>query len=124
MPRKGGGLFLRGTDCPVGEAARIEETPSTLVPKRNPDRSWIEGKRAISDLRRINIYFGNGEVRPVELPKIRDLAKRIVALKRKSLQADLLLTKRGIESAFRLIRTHPHLDKVTVTEFPRRHFLG
>ena len=75
-------MFLRGTDCAGGDEAQVEAAPSTLVPKRNPNRSRSSEKRATSDLRRINLYFGNSEIYPAELPTVSDLAKRIVALKR------------------------------------------
>ena len=70
----------------------------------------------------IDIYFGNGEVYPAELPTVRDLAKRIIAMKREFPQTDLLFAKRDIESSFRLIRIHPHLANVMVTEFAGHHF--
>ena len=54
-----GRMFICGADCVGGDNALIEATPPTLLPKRNPDRSWSSDKRAIEDLRRINLYFEN-----------------------------------------------------------------
>ena len=34
-----GGMFLRGTASVGGDTSQVETAPSTLVPKRNPDRS-------------------------------------------------------------------------------------
>ena len=79
-------MFSFGTDCVGGDTSQVEATPSTLVPKRNPDRSRSSETRAISHLRRINLYFGNSEIYPAELPTVRDLANRIVALKRNPLK--------------------------------------
>ena len=78
-----GRMFICGTDCSGGEATQIEATPTTLVPTRNPDRSWSREKRVIADLRRINLYFENAEIYHVELPTMRDSAKRILSMKRK-----------------------------------------
>ena len=112
-----GRIFSCGTKCIGGDKAQIEATPSTLVPKRNPDRSWSSAKRAIADLGRTNLYFDNQELYPVELPTVKDFAKRIISLKRKFPLSDVVLAKRDIKSAFRLIRIHPQLSRVVVTEF-------
>ena len=117
-----GRIFICGTKCIGGDNAQIEATPSTLVPKRNPDRSWSSEKRVIADLRRINLYFDNQELYLVELPTVKDFARGIISLKRKSPLSDVALAKRDIKSAFRLIRIHPQLSRVMVTEFGGRHF--
>ena len=46
----------------------------------------------------------------------------IVALKRKFPLSDVVMTKRDIKSALRLIRIHPHLSRVMATEFSGHHF--
>ena len=117
-----GVMFICGTTIVDGGEAWIEATTSTLVLKRNPDRSWSTEKRAIAYLRRINIYFDASDVYPVELPTVKELARRIVALKRKSPQTRAVLAKRDTRSAFRLIRIHHQLPRVKVTEFDGHHF--
>ena len=44
-----GGMFLRSFEVAGGYLADIEMTPTTLAPKRNPDRSLSSEKRIISD---------------------------------------------------------------------------
>ena len=117
-----GRMFVCGSECIGGDDAKIEATPTTLVPIRNPDRSRSSDKRVISDLRRINLYFKNDSLYRAELPTVRDFARRIVALKRKFSLSDVVMAKRDIKSAFRLIRIHPHLSRVMVTEFSGHHF--
>ena len=115
---KKGRMFVCGANAIGGDAALVEATPSTLVLKRNPDRSWSSEKRVIADLRRINLYFDATENYPVELPTIQELARRIVAMQRKYPQTQISLAKRDIKSAFVLLRLHPQLSKVMATEFP------
>ena len=115
-------MFICGTSLVGGEETWIEATPSTLALWRNPDRSRSTDKRVISDLRVINLYFDTTDVYPVDLPTVKELARRIVAIKRKFPQTCVMLAKRDIESAFRLIRTHLQLSRVMVTEFAGHHF--
>ena len=117
-----GGIFMCIISSVGWDGARIEATPSTLVLKRNPDRSRSTEKRDIADLRRINLYFDTADVYPVEIPTVEELARRIIALKRKFPQTNVLLAKRDIKSALRLIRLRPQLSRVMVTEFSGHHF--
>ena len=63
-----GRMFLFGATAIGGGQAEIEATHSTLVLKRNSDRSWIAEKSSISDLRRVNLYFDEKDNSPVEIP--------------------------------------------------------
>ena len=115
-------MFVCGSNVIGGDNALIEATPSTLVLKRNPDRSWSSEKRAIADLRRISLFFDEKENCPVEIPTIQGIARSIISLQRRYPNTQVLLTKRDIKSAFRLIRLHPQMSKIMVTEFPGEIF--
>ena len=117
-----GRMFMCSFETIGGFSSDIEMTPTTLVPKRNPDRSLSTEKRIIADLRRINLYFDQSEDYPAVLPTVDALAKKIVCLKRKFPTQPVLLTKRDIKSAFRLIRLHPLMAKVMGTEMRGHHF--
>ena len=60
-----------------GYHADIEMTPTTMVPKRNPDRSLSTEKRIIADLRRINLYFGQSTDYPAVFPTVDSLARKV-----------------------------------------------
>ena len=117
-----GRMFMCSFETLGGYASDIEMTPTTLVPKRNPDQTLSTEKRIIADLRRINLYFDQSEDYPVVLPTVEALARKIVCLKRKFPTQPVLLTKRDIKSAFRLIRLHPQMAKVMGTEMRGYHF--
>ena len=55
-----------------------ETTPTTLVHKRNPDRTLSLGKRLISDLRRVNIYFESKDCGPSVEPSVNHLPEGIL----------------------------------------------
>ena len=117
-----GRIFACGASESGGDEAWIEATPSTLVLKRNPDLSCGTEKRAIADLLGINLYFETSQVYQAGLPTVEELARRIIALKRKFPQTNAVLVKRDTETAPMLIRVHPKLLRVMVTEFAAHHF--
>ena len=101
----------------------IEATPTTTVEKKNPDRSISKDRRVIADLRRVNLKFDTCQYYPIEAPSVHDIARWILALTHRYPGLDLKLTKRDVASAFRLLRLHPALSLVMVTEFPANHVL-
>ena len=59
-----------------------QTAPTTLAPKRNPDRTLSVGKRLISDLRRVNIHFDSKDCYPAAVPSVTHLAAEIMRLQR------------------------------------------
>ena len=113
-------MFLCTTDT-ISLDGAIESTPTTTVVKKNPDRSIILGRMAIADLRRINLKFNTQQYYPIVVPAIYDLARWIMSLVNLYRGLPLKATKRNVASAFRLLRLHPALSLVMVTEFPADH---
>ena len=72
---KKGRMFGCGSNSVGGDDAQIEATPSTLVLRRNPERSRSAGERAIAELRRINSYFDERGNYPVELLTTQEMAR-------------------------------------------------
>ena len=114
-------MFICSHDAIGGYQSDVEEYPSTLARKRNPDRSWSPGKRIISYLRRIDLYFGQRTDYQLVLQTVAPIARRIARLRRKSPTADVLIAKLDCESAFRLIRMGPQMSKVMAMEIRGRH---
>ena len=78
-----GRMFLCSFEAEGGFSSDLELTPTTLAPKRNPDRSLSPEKRIIADLRRVNMYFDQSADYPANLPTAETHARKIICLKRK-----------------------------------------
>ena len=89
--------------------------------KKNPSRSISSDRRVVADLRRVNIRCDTKQYYPAVVPKIYEIARRIVSLVWKYPGLSLRMTKRALASAFRLLRFRPSLEMVMVTEFPADH---
>ena len=95
----------------VPEQEMIFPTCTGTVTKKNPDRTISEKLRIISDLRRVNLALRKEELFPVMTPTIHQIATRIIQLKRRFPDTEILLNKRDIAKAFKLIPINPHLMK-------------
>ena len=78
---------------------------SSVVRKKNPDRTLSVDYRIISDLRRINLGNSKGDCYTVEVAKLSDLAARILKLTRQfptlpALMKNVILRVRFDESCF------------------------
>ena len=62
-------MFLHTHDVMGGYEAGIEETPPSLVQKKNPDRSISTDMCIVADLRRVNLYRDHRIDYPVFVPK-------------------------------------------------------
>ena len=100
----------------------VEATPTTTVEKRNPDRTISSDRRVIADLRRVNLNFPSSQYYPVRVPTAGDIARMIVILRTQFPDIETRLTKRDVAAAFRLLRLHPALCLLMVTELPGRFF--
>ena len=100
----------------VGSDPKILASPSTLVPKRLPDRTMSNDKRLIADLRSVNNYTKKEDYHAMTVPNIATLAKRVEMLKRRSPGKQLVCTKRDIDSACRRVNLHPDASIIMCTE--------
>ena len=116
-------MFVRNFEDIGCYPSDIEMTPTTLAPRRDPDRTISSGKRAIADLLRINLFFDQSEDYPATLPTVEALARKIIWLwgKIPNISRDAR-KERDIKSAFRLVRLHPRMAKVMGAEMRGRHF--
>ena len=60
----------------IGSDPKILASPSTLVPKRLPDRTMSSDKRLIADLRPVNNYTRKEDYHAMTVPNIATLAKK------------------------------------------------
>ena len=58
----------------------IDATPTTTVEKKNPDRTISTDRRAIADLRRINLGFNPAQYYPVRVPAVESLGRLLVSM--------------------------------------------
>ena len=91
--------------------------PTATVKKRLPDRRWGEERRIIWDGRFGNLPTPKTDYYKPELPTIKDIADRVVALKKSYPHVPIKCTKRDINSALRQIRLHPDAASLFATEF-------
>ena len=105
----------------IADSARIAETPTTTV-ARNPDRTVSADRRIIEDFRRINIYFPTGQCYNVQVPTNADIVRMITQVQKKCPPLPVMLTKRDISSAFRLLKLRPSLSMLMFAEFHGRFF--
>ena len=113
-------MFLRTTNT-VQDSDYIEATPTTTVEKKNTDRSISADRRVISDMRRINLHFESCQYYQIVVPKIQDIARRIMSLRGSYPNLPIQAASRDIESAFRLLRLRPAMVWLMVAEFPAAH---
>ena len=100
----------------------LEATPTTMVDKKNPDRTISLDKRMIADLRRVNLSFPDGQYYKVTVPTVSEVARDVLRLQALNPHTPIALTKRDIAAAFRLLRLHPALCLVMATELPGKIF--
>ena len=105
------GLLFICHKSSVPEQEMIFPTCTGTATKRNPDRTISEKLRIIADLRRVNLALRKEELFPVMTPTIQQIATRIIQLKRRFPDTEILLNKRDIAKAFKLIPANPHLVK-------------
>ena len=75
----------------------------------------------IADLRRINLRLGNQQYYPITAASIYDITRWIMGLVNMYPGLPLKVTKRDVASALRLLRLHPSLSLVMVTDFTAGH---
>ena len=110
-----GRMFMCSAET-VGNNPEILSSPSTLVPKRLPDRTLSSDKRLIADMRGVNNYTSKLDYHLMSVPSIQGLAKKVALLKRRFPGKSLVCTKRDIDSAFRRLNLHPDSVVIMNTE--------
>ena len=100
----------------IGSDPKVLVSPSTLVPKRLPDRTMSSEKRLIADLRSANNYTRKEYYHATTVPNVATLAKRVEMLKIRFPGKNLVCAKRDIDSAFRRINLHPDASIIMCTE--------
>ena len=91
---------------------------SSVVRKKNPDRTLSVVYRIISDLGGINIGNSKEDFYPVEVVELSGLTARILKLTRQFPTLPALMTKRDIAGAFRRILLRPDLIQIFTTDIP------
>ena len=114
-------LFARSARA-ISSDMSIDATPTAKVEKNNPDRTISTDRRAIADMRRINPGFNPVHYYPVRVPTVASLARLLVSMTVSFPGIPVEMKKRGIPSAFRLLRIHPALSLVMRTGIPGKHF--
>ena len=100
----------------------IDATSATTVEKKNPDRTIITDRRAISDIRRINQGFNPAQYYPARVPKVEALARLLVSTAVSFTGVPIDMAKRDIASDFRLLWLRPSLPLLMCAELPAAHF--
>ena len=93
---------------------RIEFSSTHTALKRNPDRPFGDECRAISDLRRVNLWLSKEDASPVFAPS---LAGICVSLGIRYLGVDIHIAKRDISDAFRRAPVRPDCARAFVHSF-------
>ena len=102
------------TTCP------IQATPAITAGKKNADRIVSQDRRIIADTRRVNHVFDPRQYYIAMAPTMTGVARTIIALVRKRPRIQIVMAKRDIASALRLLRVYPALAQLMVTELPGR----
>ena len=116
-----GRMFVCTTGS-MGLHAPLEATPTTMVDKKNPDRTISLDKRMIADLRRVNLSFPGDQYYKATVPTVSEIARDVLRLQALNPNTPIALAKRDIAAAFRLLRLHHALSLVMATELPGRFF--
>ena len=64
----------------VTDETPIDATPTTTVEKKNPDPTIGTDRRAIADMRRVNVGFSSTQYYPVRVPSVESIARLLVAM--------------------------------------------
>ena len=84
----------------MNESTPVEATPPTTVEKKNPDRTIINDRRIIADMRRLNSEFPDSQYYHVRVPSLDSLARLLAAMAVSIPGLIIEMTKRDIASAF------------------------
>ena len=90
--------------------------------ERLPDRRWGGERRIIWDGRVGNLLMRKTDYYKPELPPIKDIADRVVALKKSYRHSPTKCTESDVNSAFRQIRLRPDAASLFATEYRGRHW--
>ena len=96
--------------------------PTTTAEKKMPERTLSLDRRIIWKGRLGDLFMSKCDYYRPEYAQIDDIARKITTLSRAYHGVDILINKRDIKSAFKLVRIHPDGVKLFATEFPGRFF--
>ena len=77
--------------------------------EKNPDRAISQGRGRIADLRRVYLSSPPNQYYKVSSPSVEEISWAIAKLQAQNPDEEVMMTKRDIASAFRLIRLNPGL---------------
>ena len=106
----------------VGGETPVEASPTTTVETRNPDTTISKDRRVVSDLRRINPRFPDPMYYPIHVPAAYDIARLTTTPHAKYPEYQVVLTKRDVSWAPRLLRLRPALSVLMAVEIPDKFF--
>ena len=89
--------------------------------KNNTDRAISTDRRAIADMRRINLGFNTAQYYPGRVHTLEELARLLVPTTVSVPEIPIEATNRDIASAVRIFRLRPALSLVMCTELPMDH---
>ena len=87
-----------------------------------PDRTSPIDSRILRGWRLSNLFTPMCDYHRPDYTKIEDIAKRIFTLSRSYPRVTIIINKRDVKSAFKLVRIHPDGVELCATEFPGRFF--
>ena len=90
--------------------------------EKNPDRAIDADRRAIADMRRINMGFDASQYYPARVPALEAMARLLVSMTVSFPWMTVVMAKRGIASSLRLLRLRPSLSLAMCIELPGAHF--
>ena len=110
-------IFVCSTDT-IASDTPIEAKPAKTVEKKNPGRTISTDRRAIADMRRIDVGLPSAQYYPVRGPSVEAISRLLVPATVSFPCLDVQMAKRDIASAFSLLRIHPALSLLMRTELP------
>jgi hypothetical protein len=99
----------------------VVSSPQGRVPKMNPDRSLAEEGRFITDMREANLACPKENFPPAGQPKHQEVAREILWWKVRAPRIPVLLAKRDVKAAFKLLWLRPEDSALMSIELLGRH---
>jgi len=105
-------------DSRLAELAGVRESSLARVPKMNPDRTVSEEGRLITDMKKTNTKGSKFRHPPALQPRHAEVAREILWWKARHPGVEVLLAKRDISSAFKLLNLSPACSLIMAISIP------